>query len=184
MGNEHDFDGKANVKTSPHIVSGMDRPTKIRPLGEQSLAVRRQALMVILANMGVLSTGFALAIPTVVLHQLKSETEQVHLSEAQATWFAAINTLSCPLGGILSGLLLDRIGRKRTLYVLNVLGIIAWILLVTASSTSSELFNMQLLVSRFIIGEYTYSNRAIYRNIKKFLYLLKFGCETFCELNY
>lgn len=154
MGNEPDSDGKAGVRKTPQIISGMDRPTKIKPLGEQSRAVRRQALMVIFANMGVLSTGFALAIPTVVLHQLKNEEEPVHLSEAQATWFAAINTLSCPLGGLLSGLLLDKIGRKRTLYVLNVLGIIAWMLLVTASSTSSELFNMQLLVSRFIIGEY------------------------------
>ncbi|KAL7735241.1 hypothetical protein ACLKA6_004496 [Drosophila palustris] len=122
------------------------------PLGEQSRAVRRQALMVILANIGVLSSGMSLAIPTVTLRQLQSENESVHLSEAQASWFAAINTLSCPLGGLLSGVLLDRIGRKRTLYVLNVLGIIAWILLATASATSSVSFYHQLLLSRFIIG--------------------------------
>lgn len=125
---------------SPKILSGLNRPIIPTPLGEQSRAVRRQALMVILANIGVLSSGMSLAIPTVILPQLESEAESVHLSHTQAAWFASINTLSCPLGGLLSGVLLDRIGRKRTLYVLNVLGITAWILLATASATSSVSF--------------------------------------------
>lgn len=145
--------GNKRSNESPQILSGLNRPIKPTPLGEQSRAVRRQALMVILANIGVLSSGMSLAIPTVTLRQLQSENESVQLSEAQASWFAAINTLSCPLGGLLSGLLLDRIGRKRTLYVLNVLGIVAWILLATASATSSESFYRQLLLSRFIIGK-------------------------------
>lgn len=138
------------------IVNGLNRVAKKIPLGEQSRAVHRQALMVILANMGVVSTGLALAIPTVSLRQLTSELEPVYLNDTQASWFAAINTLSSPLGGLLSGLLLDRIGRKRTLYVLNVLAITAWTLLATPSSTSSEAFYWQLLVSRFIIGKYFY----------------------------
>ncbi|EDW58698.1 facilitated trehalose transporter Tret1-2 homolog [Drosophila virilis] len=137
---------------NPHIISDLDRLPKRKPLGEQSRAVRRQALMVILANMGVLSTGLALAIPTIVLRQLTSEMETVYLNATQASWFASINTLSCPLGGLLSGLLLDRIGRKHTLYVLNILGITSWTLLATPSATSSVYFYWQLLVSRFIIG--------------------------------
>ncbi|KAH8407712.1 hypothetical protein KR222_011196 [Zaprionus bogoriensis] len=144
--------GRESAYSVPQVVAKMDIPIKRKPLGEQSRAVRRQALMVIFANMGVLSTGFALAIPTVVLPQLTSEAEPVHLSSEQASWFASINTLSCPIGGILSGLLLDKIGRKRTLYILNILAIISWILLVTASSTNSAQFYSQLLVSRFIIG--------------------------------
>ncbi|XP_060654733.1 facilitated trehalose transporter Tret1 [Drosophila nasuta] len=144
--------GKQRERPTPQIVAGLNNPLKTKPLGEQSRAVHRQSLMVILANMGVLSTGFCLAIPTVAMHQLKDVTEPVHLTDTQATWFASINTLSCPLGGLLSGVLLDKIGRKRTLYVLNVLGIASWALLATASGTSSESFSTQLLVSRFIIG--------------------------------
>ncbi|EDW08089.2 facilitated trehalose transporter Tret1 isoform X1 [Drosophila mojavensis] len=136
----------------PQIVNGLNRSPKIIPLGEQSRAVRRQAFMVILANMGVISTGLALAIPTVSLRQLTSELEPVYLNSTQASWFASINTLSSPLGGLLSGLLLDKIGRKRTLYVLNLLAITAWSLLATPSSTSTEAFYWQLFVSRFIIG--------------------------------
>lgn len=142
----------ARSNESPQIVSNLSRPIKRIPLGEQSRAVYRQALMVILANMGVLSTGMSLAIPTVTLGQLTNETESVYLSDTQASWFASINTLSCPLGGLLSGVLLDRIGRKRTLYVLNILGITSWILLATASATNSVSFYQQLLLSRFIIG--------------------------------
>ncbi|ALC40834.1 CG4607 [Drosophila busckii] len=136
------------------IVAGWDRPYTAKPLGEQFRAVRRQTLMVIFANMGVLSTGLSLALPTVALTQLTSETEPAHLSKTEASWFASINTLSCPLGGLLSGFLLDRIGRKYTLYVLNILGIISWAMLGTATGNEDSLmsFSSQLLVSRFIIG--------------------------------
>ncbi|XP_034653586.1 facilitated trehalose transporter Tret1 [Drosophila subobscura] len=134
------------------IVSGLDRPLKSKPLGEQPRAVRRQAMAVILANVGVLSTGMTLALPTVTLDQLKDATEPVHLNGTQASWFASVNALAAPLGGLLSGVLLDKIGRKRTLVVLNILAIVAWILLATASQTDSHSFFWQLIVSRFILG--------------------------------
>ncbi|EDW73719.1 uncharacterized protein Dwil_GK19610 [Drosophila willistoni] len=134
------------------IVSGLNRPFTTKPLGEQPRAVRRQAVMCILANIGVLSTGMVLAIPTVTMSQLTDAEETVHLTRQQASWFASINTLSCPLGGLLSGFLLDSVGRKRTLYVLNILAITAWTLLATASQTNIETFHWQLMISRFISG--------------------------------
>lgn len=69
------------------IVSGLNRPAEKVPLGEQSRAVRRQELMVILGNIGLLSTGMALSLPTVTLRQLTDPNEAVHLSESQASWF-------------------------------------------------------------------------------------------------
>ncbi|KAH8284849.1 hypothetical protein KR054_001901 [Drosophila jambulina] len=136
----------------PRIVSGLDRPLKTPPPGEQFRAVRRQVVAVILANVGVFSTGMTLALPTATLHQLKNPKESVYLTTSQASWFASVNALAAPLGGLLSGFLLDKIGRKRSLIVLNVLTILAWILLATPSGTDQGAFFWQLIVSRFILG--------------------------------
>ncbi|XP_017040573.1 solute carrier family 2, facilitated glucose transporter member 8 [Drosophila ficusphila] len=136
----------------PRIVSGLNHPLKTPPPGEQTRAVRRQLVAVILANVGVISTGLTLALPTATLHQLKSTTEPVHLNDSQATWFASVNALSAPLGGLLSGCLLDRIGRKRSLILLNVITVLAWILLATPSQSDSNHFFWQLIVARFILG--------------------------------
>ncbi|KAH8348578.1 hypothetical protein KR084_008789 [Drosophila pseudotakahashii] len=144
--------GKDSNGKQARIVSGLDRPLKTPPPGEQTRAVRRQVMAVILANIGVFSTGMTLAMPTATLHQLKDVTQPVHLNDSQASWFASVNALSAPLGGLLSGFLLDRIGRKRSLIVLNVLTILAWILLATPSSSDSEAFFWQLIVSRFMLG--------------------------------
>ncbi|XP_017010311.2 solute carrier family 2, facilitated glucose transporter member 8 [Drosophila takahashii] len=144
--------GRETNGKQARIVSGLDRPLKTPPPGEQTRAVRRQVIAVILANIGVFSTGMTLAMPTATLPQLKDVTQPVHLNDSQASWFASVNALSAPLGGLLSGFLLDRIGRKRSLIVLNVLTILAWILLATPSSSDSEAFFWQLIVSRFMLG--------------------------------
>uniref|UniRef100_A0A0K8V0B4 Solute carrier family 2, facilitated glucose transporter member 6 n=1 Tax=Bactrocera latifrons TaxID=174628 RepID=A0A0K8V0B4_BACLA len=141
-----------NGKTA-QIVSGLNRPTEKIPLGEQSRAVRRQELMVLLGNIGLLSTGMALSLPTVTLRQLMDPNETVHLSESQASWFASINTLSCPLGGLLSGFLLDKMGRKNTLYVLNGIALASWALMALAVESNADIVFIQLMVSRFCIGE-------------------------------
>ncbi|XP_050323607.1 facilitated trehalose transporter Tret1 isoform X2 [Bactrocera neohumeralis] len=140
-----------NGKTA-QIVSGLNRPTEKVPLGEQSRAVRRQELMVLLGNIGLLSTGMALSLPTVTLRQLMDPNEAVHLSESQASWFASINTLSCPLGGLLSGFLLDKMGRKNTLYVLNGIALASWALMALAVESNADTVFIQLMVSRFCIG--------------------------------
>ncbi|XP_030374179.1 facilitated trehalose transporter Tret1-2 homolog [Scaptodrosophila lebanonensis] len=146
-----EYQALRNGKT-PQIVAGLDRPLERKPLGEQTRAVRRQAWMVILANVGVLSTGIALAMPTVTLNQLTSATEPVHLTQSQGSWFASLQSLSTPLGGLLSAMLLDKIGRVKTLYVLNITALVAWALLALAPQEDEQLFCTQLLASRFISG--------------------------------
>ena len=54
----------------------------------------------------------------------------------------------------MSGLLLDRFGRKNSIYVLNILALLSWILMASASSKNSEAMFIQLVVSRILIGKY------------------------------
>ncbi|XP_075169846.1 facilitated trehalose transporter Tret1-2 homolog [Haematobia irritans] len=137
---------------TPQVVSGMDRPYKPKPLGEQTRALRRQGIMVIFGNLGVMSTGMGLGLPTITNGPMKDPTAPVYLSDAQFSWFASLNLFAAPLGGLLSGVLLDKLGRKNTMYTMNILGLISWILMAFASQEDQNSMFIQLMVSRFFVG--------------------------------
>lgn len=65
---------------------------------------------------------------------------------------ASINAIACPIGGLLCSYVLDKYGRKKTLYTINMLSVISWGMMAMASSVDKELMFIQLLVARFIIG--------------------------------
>lgn len=60
----------------------------------------------------------------------------------------------CPFGGLLSGYLLDKVGRKKTLYFINIISIVSWAIMSFASRTDSATLFIQLIVARIIIGTY------------------------------
>lgn len=74
-------------KTEPVLCRGLNRPVKVKPLGERRKAVWRQELMVLLGNTGVLGAGMGVALPSVTLDQLTNEQEPFHLSIEEASWF-------------------------------------------------------------------------------------------------
>ena len=67
---------------------------------------------------------------------------------------ASISSFACPLGGLVSGYLLDRIGRKKTLMLINVLSIVSWALIAVCSTTNFDLMYTQILIARVIIGKW------------------------------
>jgi MFS family permease len=60
----------------------------------------------------------------------------------------------CPFGGLLAGYLLDKIGRKRTLYFINIISLVSWLILGLADTKNELLMFAELMVSRVIIGEF------------------------------
>ncbi|XP_055916154.1 facilitated trehalose transporter Tret1-like [Eupeodes corollae] len=123
------------------------------PLGDQNKAVLRQELMVLLMNLGLLTGGISLAIPSVTLNQLTNPAENVHLNKSQASWFASCSSLGSPLGALMCAFMADRYGRKFTLIATNLLGIIAWALMAfPIKCCDSDLVFLQLMVSRLITG--------------------------------
>ncbi|KXJ79556.1 hypothetical protein RP20_CCG000432 [Aedes albopictus] len=113
---------------------------------------RMQLMMSILANLTVLSSGMGLGYSAITLHSLTREDDPLRLNSNQASWFASINSIACPFGGLISGYLLDRIGRKWTLVQINVLSIVSWALIAVSSSTNFELMYTQILIARVVIG--------------------------------
>lgn len=62
--------------------------------------------------------------------------------------------MACPLGGLLVGYLMDRIGRRNTMLCTNFIGIIGLLLLVTAPHQSTrDAIYIQLLIGRFLCGK-------------------------------
>lgn len=172
------FENVNKKNTTPVLSKGLNRTIKEKPLGERRKAVLRQKLMVFLGNTGVMGAGMAVALPSVTLGQLTDTTESFHISEEEASWFcmlvfaqlilmitfekltveikliaASINTMACPLGGLLVGYLLDRVGRKNTIVLTDFCGVLGWALLATAPlhRDSSAVF-IQILVARFLSG--------------------------------
>lgn len=152
---EDELEVLQNGKPKPDICAGIGMPSfgkSAKPLGERRKAVLRQTLMVIFANSGVIGSGMAVALPAVTLAQFQDRNETIYLNPSEASWYASINTLACPLGGILVGYLLDRIGRKRTMLVNNLIGIIGWTLIAGAFQKDKHSAFIQILIGRFMSG--------------------------------
>ncbi|XP_058126495.1 facilitated trehalose transporter Tret1-like [Anopheles ziemanni] len=111
-----------------------------------------QILLAVVANITIISSGMGIGFPSIAMIELTNSTTSVVLSESEATWFAAITSIMCPFGGLLSGYLLDKIGRKKALYSINILSIISWAIMSFASRTDPDILFIELMVARVIIG--------------------------------
>ncbi|XP_069964487.1 facilitated trehalose transporter Tret1-2 homolog [Bactrocera oleae] len=145
------IDGSTLV-LSPLITKALKKKP-IKPLGERKKAVRRQQLMVLLGNTCVVAAGMSVALPSGSLSQLTSKDDIYQLTTEESSWFASINSMACPLGGLIVGYLMDRFGRKNTMLLTNVVGIIGSALLATATyQTSRDALFVQMLIGRFVSG--------------------------------
>lgn len=109
----------------------------------------RQAIPQVLAscakNMLLLDIGMTLAFPTVVIAALLGSKEHprepdeygLAFDEWQASWFGSLMLICQPFGSVLSGLLLEPLGRKRAMLLVNAPHLLSWLLLSTARSHSA-----------------------------------------------
>ncbi|PSN35073.1 Facilitated trehalose transporter Tret1 [Blattella germanica] len=81
--------------------------------------------------MSLIASGMSLGFPAISLNQLESEDG---LSEDDGSWFASILSIATLFGCLLCGPLLDSIGRRKTLILMNAPFIIGWLLLCVAPS--------------------------------------------------
>jgi MFS family permease len=73
---------------------------------------------------------------------------------SQASWFASITAFFSPLGGLLSGYMLDKFGRRMTLISINVISIASWLIIGFSSRSDVDALFLQLMLARIIIGEW------------------------------
>lgn len=106
-----------------------------------------------LANLSSISCGMGLSFPAITSQILeKGENDVIKLNASQISWFASIVAIACPFGGPISGFLSDKIGRRYTLIVVNIIGLISWILVSFTSRFNVDTFYIQLMIGRALVG--------------------------------
>lgn len=101
--------------------------------------------------MGAAAAGTGLAWTSPVLDQLKKDDSAIHISEDEAGWVAACLAIGAIIGAVPSGILADKIGRKKAAIFIAVPYIISWLLTVFAQNVTF------LYVARLFIGKSTHS---------------------------
>ncbi|XP_031620230.1 facilitated trehalose transporter Tret1-like [Contarinia nasturtii] len=84
-------------------------------------------------NLILLGWGLILGYPTILLPGLDKDSDWP-LSGDEISWIGSINLLCVPLGSLTSGLLMEKLGKRRMMQLLNLPMLAAWALLYYANS--------------------------------------------------
>ncbi|XP_061716000.1 facilitated trehalose transporter Tret1-like isoform X1 [Cydia pomonella] len=84
--------------------------------------------------------GHPIGFSAVALPQLRNETSNMRIDEDMGSWIASIHSAATPLGSMVSGPIMEFIGRKRTLQSCTLPLIIGWIIIGTSIHNGMLLF--------------------------------------------
>lgn len=101
--------------------------------------------------MGAAAAGTGLAWTSPVLDQLKSVDSTIPITKEQGTWIASMLAIGAILGAVPSGILADKLGRKKAAIVIAVPYIISYLLTVFAQNV------WWLYGARLLIGTFTFA---------------------------
>ncbi|XP_026739626.1 facilitated trehalose transporter Tret1-like isoform X2 [Trichoplusia ni] len=124
----------------PFIKNGVSATITKTPIPDKkaSKAGRGKALKQVLAsfvaNLGTINTGMAFGFSATSLPQLKSPDSFIHINDNQASWIASLSAAGTPIGCLLSGYLMDNIGRRRTLIITEIPLMLGWLLIAFAQN--------------------------------------------------
>ncbi|XP_049772273.1 facilitated trehalose transporter Tret1-like [Schistocerca cancellata] len=99
--------------------------------------------------MGAVCSGGSLAFSAVALPQLQDDQDQ--LDADQASWFASLSSMCTPVGCVVCGLLLDRLGRRPLLLLLDAPFLAGWLLLALCPQPARD-HAAQLYAGRLLTG--------------------------------
>nr|CAD7592964.1 unnamed protein product [Timema genevievae] len=85
-------------------------------------------------NLILLDLGMCVAFPTIVIPSIQNAAGPLSFDNEETSWFGSISLLCQPVGSVISGVLLERLGRKRSLLLVNIPPIVAWLLFYFAQS--------------------------------------------------
>lgn len=119
---------------------------KCKPGKEGRGKALKQVFASFLANLGTINTGMAFGFSAVALPQLQNENSTLFISEDQASWIASLSSAGTPIGCILSGYLMDLIGRRLTLILTEIPLILGWILISTSVNIP------MMYIGRLLVG--------------------------------
>ncbi|XP_035459301.2 facilitated trehalose transporter Tret1 isoform X1 [Spodoptera frugiperda] len=148
----NEMTGYGTLKDSvPFIKNGLQGTITKTPIPEKPGKpgrgkALRQVVASFIANLGTINTGMAFGFSATSLPQLKSPDSFIHINNDQASWIASLSAAGTPIGCIVSGYLMDNIGRRRTLIITEIPLIFGWLMLAFAQNVP------MLYIGRLMIG--------------------------------
>ncbi|XP_026327179.1 facilitated trehalose transporter Tret1-like isoform X2 [Hyposmocoma kahamanoa] len=94
--------------------------------------------------------GHPIGFSAVALPQLRTENSSMRIDDEMGSWIASIHSAATPLGSMMSGPIMEAIGRRRTLQASTLPLIVGWILIGTASHHALVLLGR--VVCGFAVG--------------------------------
>nr|XP_049693679.1 facilitated trehalose transporter Tret1-2 homolog [Helicoverpa armigera] len=92
-------------------------------------SVTAQLIASMAPNLLLLDLGMAVSFATIVIPDLLNAPGSLSFTDNEASWFGSLSFLTQPFGALLSGPLVDYVGRKRATFLVNIPHVIAWILM-------------------------------------------------------
>ncbi|XP_076652807.1 facilitated trehalose transporter Tret1 isoform X1 [Halictus rubicundus] len=87
-------------------------------------------------NLLMLTFGSTLGFSTILIPELKKEDSEIPVTMEELTWISSLNLFLVPIGCLVSGPVSQYLGRKRTMMLINIPFIIAWIIFHYATSAA------------------------------------------------
>ncbi|XP_023013758.1 facilitated trehalose transporter Tret1 isoform X2 [Leptinotarsa decemlineata] len=89
----------------------------------------RMVIAVICAHSVSISIGICQSYSAILLPQLKVSEKYRNLTEDETSWIASLGTITNPVGSILSGVLAEYFGRRRSIQISSLPFVLGWICL-------------------------------------------------------
>uniref|UniRef100_A0A1B6MIW6 Major facilitator superfamily (MFS) profile domain-containing protein n=1 Tax=Graphocephala atropunctata TaxID=36148 RepID=A0A1B6MIW6_9HEMI len=106
----------------------------------------KQVIAAMFGNLGTVNTGMMFGFSAVTIPQLKQPDSFIQITVDEASWIASLSSVATPFGCLLTGTLLDALGRKRTIILSLAPVIVGWYLMSAATAV------YMIYIGRLLIG--------------------------------
>ncbi|KAG6794506.1 facilitated trehalose transporter Tret1 isoform X1 [Apis mellifera caucasica] len=108
----------------------------------------RQVLAAVVAQLGTLNTGMAFGFSAIAVPQLQEPNSNIPIGKgsSEESWIASMSSIGTPIGCLISGYMMDVLGRKRSLIITEIPALLGWILIACATDVR------MIYAGRFFVG--------------------------------
>ncbi|KOC68688.1 Facilitated trehalose transporter Tret1, partial [Habropoda laboriosa] len=111
-------------------------------------SVVRQVLAAIVAQLGTVNTGMTFGFSAIAAPQLQEANSTIPITKgsSEESWIASMSSIGTPIGCLMSGYMMDALGRKRSLIITEIPALLGWVLIAFATNIH------MIYAGRFFVG--------------------------------
>ncbi|XP_065155168.1 facilitated trehalose transporter Tret1-like [Atheta coriaria] len=139
----------AKLSKSNHDITHTKLLNDSQSSSQESISPRSifaQCLVTMAVMLSSASCGMPIGYSAILLPQLKNSNDTLLIDDEIGSWIASVHSAATPLGALLSGVLMERCGRKSALQISALPLVIGWLLIGFAHN------HALILIGRLIAG--------------------------------